>query len=358
MILTLIVVILIFSALVIAHEWGHFIVARRNGVKVDEFGVGFPPKLYGKTIGGTLYSLNLLPIGGFVRLKGEDQLVKDKDSFSSKSFRVKSKVVMAGVAMNLAIAYFIVLFLMVFGMPAILPSGFTSVGPIKLYKIDSSALKAVSITKGSAAEKAGIVIGNEIISVNGIETKTEDQLKASTKQNAGKSVELEVRRGSDTKIILVQLGTDSTKGYLGLAAQSEQRAYYNPFVAIIGAIITTFSLALLTVAAFGNFIVGLFTKAQVSGDVAGPVGIVSIFGSVMQFGWRYVLAFVASISLSLAVVNSLPIPALDGGRFALMVLTKFGLKITPEREALIHWLGFGFLIILVFIITISDISRL
>ncbi len=283
MILTIIVVILIFSALVIAHEWGHFIVARRNGVKVDEFGVGFPPKLYGKTIRGTLYSLNLLPIGGFVRLKGEDQLVKDKDSFSSKSFRVKSKVVMAGVAMNLAIAYFIVLFLMVFGMPAILPSGFTSVGPIKPYKIESSALKAVSITKGSAAEKAGIVIGNEIISVNGIETKTEDQLKASTKQNAGKSVELEVRRGSDTKIILVQLGTDSTKGYLGLAAQSEQRAYYNPFVAILGAIITTFSLALLTVAAFGNFIVGLFTKAQVSGDVAGPVGIVSIFGSVMQF---------------------------------------------------------------------------
>ena len=109
---------------------------------------------------------------------------------------------------------------------------------------------------------------------------------------------------------------------------------------------------------FGEFIVGLFTKARVSQNVAGPVCIASIFTVITKFGWKFVLAFTASISLSLAVINSLPIPALDGGRFTIMTLQKLGLKISPEKEALAHWIGFGFLIILIIIVTISDISRL
>ncbi len=359
MILTIALVIILFSLLVIAHELGHFMVARRNGVKVDEFGLGFPPKLFGKTVNGTLYSLNLFLFGGFVRLKGEDQADKAQDSLSAQSYRVKSKIVLAGVAVNFSIAYFIILLLMVFGMPSILPSGFISVGPIKPYKIETSALKAVAISKDSAAENAGITTGTEIISVNGTAITSEDQLKSITSSNAGNVVEITTRpRGGEPKTLQVQLGSDASKGYLGLAAQSEQRAFYNPLVAIIGAIIATFYLAVLTISAFGDFLVGLFSKAQVSNNVAGPVGIVSIFGSVMEYGWRYILAFTASISLSLAVINSLPIPALDGGRFALMSITRLGVKIKPETEALMHWLGFGFLIILIIIVTISDISRL
>jgi regulator of sigma E protease len=358
MILVIVLIILIFSALVIAHEWGHFMVARRNGVKVEEFGVGFPPKLFSRVKGGTEYSINLFPIGGFVRMKGEDGESKAKDSFSSKSYKSKAKIVMAGVGMNFLIAYVIVVILLIFGIPAILPSGFVKIGPIKPSKVETSPLQIMAVNKGSAAEKAGITIGSEIIKFNNVEVKTTEDLQRLTKDNAGKEVSIEIQKNGKASTVNATLAKDNAKGYLGTVAQPIEIAYYNPFIALIAAFVYVVQLAIATVAAFGGFIGGLVTKAKVSENVAGPVGIVSIFGSVVKFGWRYVLAFVASISLSLAVINSLPIPALDGGRLMLMTLTKLGIKITPEREAKIHWIGFILLIILVVIVTVSDIIRL
>lgn len=358
MILVIILIILIFSVLVIAHEWGHFMVARRNGVKVEEFGIGFPPKIFSRVKGGTEYSINLFPIGGFVRMKGEDGESNAKDSFSSKSYKSKAKIVMAGVGMNFLIAYVIMVILLIFGIPAILPSGFVKVGPIKPTKVETSPLQVLSVSKNSAADKAGIGVGSEIIKFNGVEVKTTEDLQKLTKENAGKQVSVEVYKNGNTSTVNAILGSDNTKGYLGVVAQPIEIAKYNPFVALIAAFIYIVQLAIATVAAFGSFIAGLVTKAKVSENVAGPVGIVSIFGSVVKFGWRYVLAFVASISLSLAVINSLPIPALDGGRLMLMILSKMGVKITPEREARIHWFGFILLILLVIIVTISDIIRL
>ena len=357
MILAIILIILIFSALVIAHEWGHFIVARRNGVKVEEFGVGFPPKVFSRKKGGTEYSLNLLPLGGFVRLKGEDEAVSGKDSFYNKPYKSKAKIVMAGVGVNFLIAYVIVVILLIFGIPALLPSGFVNFGPIKPSSVTTSPLITTSVNKGSVADKAGITPSTEIIKANGNELKTTEQLQNFTKENAGKAVNFEIRKNSETKTIQVELSKDGSKGYLGLAAQPVELAKYNPLSALVAAFVVIVQLAILTVAAFGSFIAGLFS-AKVSSDVAGPVGIVSIFGGVMQFGWRYVLAFIASISLSLAVINSLPIPALDGGRFALMTLARLGVKIDPEKEKIAHVAGFVLLIILIVIVTISDISRL
>ena len=351
-------IIIIFSLLVIAHELGHFIAARRNGVAVDEFGIGFPPKLFGLKKRGTLYSINLLPIGGFVRLKGEDDQVVGKDSFSAQPYKAKTKIILAGVAVNLAIAYAILLILMVAGLPAILPNGFVNVGPIKPASIEKSALLTVSVAKGSAAEKAGLKPGTEIIQLNSTPVLSFDQLRDFTQANAGQEVLVTTRKNGETKQVQVQLGNDPEAGYLGLVAQPIEIARYSPITAIFAAAIGVVQLALATLAAFGSFIAGLFTKAQVSSSVAGPVGIVGLFTGVMQFGWRYVLAFIASISLSLAVINSLPIPGLDGGRFALITLARLGFKITPKNEALVHYFGFGFLIILIVIVTISDISRL
>ena len=358
MIITILLIILIFSALVIAHEWGHFIVARRNGVKVDEFGIGFPPKVFSRIKGGTEYSINALPLGGFVRLKGEDEQLKAEDSFSSKSYRSRAKIIMAGVGVNFLIAYIILVILLVFGIPALLPSGFVKFGPIKPSKIETSPLLTVSVNKNSAAEKAGITTGTEIIKFNGQDVKTTEELQKLTKENAGNMVTVETRKSGNSKSYEVQLSKDGKNGYLGIAAEPMEIAKYNPLSALIAAFVAIVQLAIATVAAFGSFIAGLFTRAQVSSNVAGPVGIVSIFGGVMQFGWRYVLAFIASISLSLAVINSLPIPALDGGRFALMTLTRLGVKITPEKERIAHIVGFVFLIILIVIVTISDITRL
>ncbi len=356
---SILLVIVIFSLLIIAHELGHLIAARRNGVKVDEFGLGFPPKLYGrKSKAGTLYSINLLPFGGFVRLRGEDSADSSKGSFSAKPYKAKAKIVLAGVTVNLIIAYFIIYILMVTGLPALLPNGTVAVGPIKPTRVVASPLLVMNVSKDSAAHRAGITPGTEVLAINNTALVSSQQLQDFTKSNAGKSVELTIRKGGNMSVVATQLGTDSTKGYLGLAGQVVDMAYYNPLVAFVAAGIGLFQLALATLSAFGGFIVGLFTKAQVSAGVAGPVGIVSIFGSVVQFGWKFVLIFVASISLSLAVINALPLPALDGGRFAMMTLARLGVKIPPKREALIHWLGFSFLIILVVIVTISDISRL
>jgi regulator of sigma E protease len=357
MILTIIFIILIFSALVIAHEWGHFIVARRNGVKVDEFGIGFPPKIFSRKTKLTEYSINLLPLGGFVRLKGEDSDDKSKDSFAAKPYKSRAKIVMAGVGINFLIAYVIVVILLIFGIPALLPSGFVEIGPIKPSSVQTSPLTTLSVNKDSAAEKAGIKAGSEILKANGDDLRTSDDLQNFTKENAGKNVELQIKQSGEIKNVNVQLASDGSKGYLGIAAQPIELARYNPLSALVAAFIVIVQLAILTVSAFGSFIAGLFS-AKVSSDVAGPVGIVSIFGGVVQFGWRYVLAFIASISLSLAVINSLPIPALDGGRLLLMTLTRMGVKITPEFESKLHFTGFIILIILIVIVTISDISRL
>lgn len=358
MILSIIIMIVIFSLLVIAHELGHFVSARRNGVKVHEFGIGFPPKLFGIKRGGTLYSFNLFPIGGFVRLKGEDASEKGPDSFSSKGYKAKSKIILAGVTVNFLIAYVIFYILMVTGLPNILPNGYVKVGPIKPSKVTTSALVTMSVRPGSAADKAGLKVGTEVIAINGTNLSSSDQLKSITKENSGKQVELQIKSNGQSKTVTAQLGSNDQEGYLGIAAQPVEMAYYNPLTAIIAAFVAIIQLVLATLAAFGEFIIGLFTRAKVSQNVAGPVGIASIFTVITKFGWKFVLAFTASISLSLAVINSLPIPALDGGRFAIMTLKKFGLRISPEKEALAHWIGFGFLIILIIIVTISDISRL
>lgn len=358
MILSIVLMVIIFSVLVIAHELGHFLAARRGGVKVEEFGIGFPPRLFKIRRGGTIYSLNLFPIGGFVRLKGEDSTEKGPDSFATKPYKTKAKIVLAGVAVNFAIAYVLFYILMIFGLPAILPNGFVKVGAISPDRVQTSPLLVLSVRSGSAADQAGIKVGNEIISFNGEKITTTEQLQGLTKQYAGQQIDLGISQRGSEQNKKITLGSDQEKGYLGVSSQPVELAYYNPLKAIVAAFIALVQLVLATLAAFGEFIVGLFTKAKVSENVAGPVGIASIFTIITKFGWKFVLAFTASISLSLAVINSLPLPALDGGRFAIMTLTRLGVKISPEKEALAHWLGFGFLIILIIIVTISDISRL
>ncbi len=359
MILTIILVIVCFSALVIAHEWGHFMAARRAGVQVEEFGVGFPPKLWGRrSRKGTLFSINLLPIGGFVRLKGEDGTEGGTDSFAVKSARTKTKIVMAGVVINLLIAYGIFTFLLISGMPPLLPGGLPSIGPIKPQSVDGTQLTVLAVSKGSAAQMAGLQPADQIVSIGGQAVVNNSQLQDFTRSHGGQSVSITYRSRGTEQTTQTTLGNDPQKGNLGVAADNLQLMHYSWWAAPIAAIVLLGQLIVATVAAFGGLLVGLFTRAQVSDQVAGPIGIVSIFGQIIHFGWRYILAFVASISLSLAVINALPLPALDGGRELLIVLRRVGLKITPERENLVHLIGFGALILLLVIVSISDISRL
>ena len=357
LVLSIIGVIIVFSLLVIAHEYGHFTMARRNGVKVDEFGIGFPPKVFYRKKGGTIYSINALPIGGFVRLRGEDGSVTGKGSFASASFRSKTKIIMAGVAVNFLIAYAIFTLLLWIGIP---PIGQTlpSLGPIKPETLSSGELTVLNVTGNSAAANIGIKQGDNLVSIDSSTFNNNDELRAFTKENAGKEVKITVKQNGVTKQYKVTLGTDEQAGILGISAQQIGLQRYSWWAAPIAALMLMAMLVVSTLAAFGNLILGIFTRGQVSEQVAGPIGIVSVFSQVVNFGPRFILLFVASISLSLAVINALPLPALDGGRQFLLILQKMGIKIAPEKENFVHIIGFIALIGLMIIISISDISKL
>ena len=356
-VLVIIGVLIIFTILVVAHEFGHFSAARREGVTVEEFGVGFPPRVFSRRKGKTLYSINLFPIGGFVRLKGEDGSEKGKGSFASLTFWPKTRIIMAGVVVNLLIAYLIFTFLLIIGIPP-LGQDLPSFGPVKPSQSGESSLTVFGVTKDGSASKGGIAQGDNIISIDNKPLEDNAQLRAYTIENKGKEVTIVISRNGQESNKTVMLGSDEKTGVLGVSAEKIQLTSYAWWAAPFAALVLMVQFVLATLAAFGNLIIGLFARREVSQQVSGPIGIVSVFSQIVNFGPRFVLLFVASISLSLAVINALPLPALDGGRQFVLILQKLGLKVTPERENLYHLVGFVALISLMIIISISDISRM
>lgn len=357
MIFVILGVLAIFSLLVIAHEYGHYKTAKRNGVKVEEFGIGFPPKVWSITRGGTRYSINLFPIGGFVRLKGEDGIDKSKDSFASKSFWSKTKIVMAGVTVNFLIAYVIFTFLLWLGMPPVVQN-LPSFGSVKPYTTEAAKLMVFSVGQNTAAQRAGLKQGDELLGINNQTFIDNEALKQFTKTNKGKEANISYVQNGKSKTAVVTMGNDEQNGILGVVVQPISYSRYSWWAAPIAALVLMVQLVWATIAAFGNLIVSLFTKAKVSDEVSGPIGVVSIFSQIVNFGWGFILLFVASISLSLAVINALPLPALDGGRELMLILRRVGMKITPQRENLIHILGFVALIVLMVVVSISDVVRM
>ncbi len=357
MILIIILVLFIFSALVIAHEWGHFIVARRNGIRVHEFGIGFPPKLWGKKKGDTLYTINLLPLGGFVRLEGEDNESKGPKSFASKSLWVKTKVLMAGVAMNALIAYVIFVWLAATGIPQIFPFKMPSAGFVQPIQAEAPKLVVFQVGEGSAAEAAGLSTGDTLVSLNGKTFANESELKTYTGEIKGQKATVVFIQGSEEKTREVTLGADPEKGVLGVVALPQTKEKYTWYAAPFAAIGLMWQSLVATIGAFLGAIWTLVSRFTVAETVTGPVGVTAVFGQVMKFGFDYVLVLIASISLSLAVINALPLPALDGGRLFLLVLRRIGLPISEKQEGWVHLAGFVALIAFGIIIAISDVTR-
>lgn len=356
LILSILLVVLIFGLLIFVHELGHFVAARRSGIEVEEFGFGFPPRVIGKKVGGTIYSINLLPLGGFVRLKGEDGSEGDTNSFAAAPYMTKVKVLLAGVGMNALIAYVILLVLAVTGIPPIVPNQF-SLGETRYS--ESPRVLVVGVEDGSPAAQAGIKQGDTITSAGGEAITSDKELTSFTKENAGDEVEIKVVRGGEERSVNVQLkGPESKTGFLGVTPLTTYKQVYgwlSPIVAF-GLLI---QLMWLTLVGFGGLIAGLFLRAEVSNDVTGPVGIVVILQNIMQLGLSYLALFVASISVSLAVINALPIPALDGGRLAFTTVQRFSRRpLSQKTEAMVHATGFILLILLMLIVTIVDIQRI
>ena len=363
----LILGILLFVGLVVVHEWGHFIAARRNGVDVEEFGIGFPPRAWSKkTKKGFLFSLNWLPIGGFVKLKGENDAATEKGSFGAASFKTKTKIMLAGVGMNLLAAFVIFTVLAWVGMPQLIENQFAIKSDTKVVQRE---LLVGYVEPGSPADKAGLQTRDKLIGYASAghtssftSFGTAADLPKVTKKHAGQGLTVQYERDSQTRQANVTLRTaEQAKdgGYLGIspAEFSLTRATWSAPVQALG-LIKQFTIA--TFQGLGTAISALFQGdgQKASEQVSGPVGIVVVLKDGSLLGYQFVLLIIGLVSLSLAIMNVLPIPALDGGRFYVMLLSRiFGKRLSQDMEERIVGTSFVFLLLLIVVITIVDVKR-
>ncbi|HVQ45074.1 MAG TPA: M50 family metallopeptidase [Candidatus Saccharimonadia bacterium] len=364
--LVIILVIVLFSLLVILHELGHFVAARRGGVEVEEFGIGFPPRLWGKKIKGTLYSINWFPLGGFVRLKGEDTAESGAGTFAAAKFGTKAKILLAGVAMNLLTAVVLLYGLCVTGLPALGPSFEPSF--LHTEYAQPRELILAEVVAGSPAAAAGLKRGDYLLSAGGTKLASEAALRDYTKTHAGQTVQLQVRSGSAAREVSVKLREAGSKdGYLGVGSQQVYKLRYDPLSAVAAALYITGALFVATIVGvvmllvhIPALLVGLFSPAVPAAAEAasGPLGIVFILQSLSSLGLAYIFVFMANIAVALAAFNVLPLPALDGGRLAVITLRRFMKRsISAETEAKIHTIGFMALMALMVVITIYDVRK-
>ncbi len=385
-ILWLIIGVILFIGLVVIHEYGHFIVARRNGVEVEEFGIFFPPRLFKyKTKAGWDFTINALPLGGFVKLKGEHDSDTVAGSFGAASLLAKSKIMIAGVAMNLLTALLLLTFLAVVGLPKIIDNQFTVKSDTTL--VANKVLIAV-IEKGSPAQLAGLKIEDEITALrlpgySPVPVMSAKNLPNITKDFAGKTVDLFYTRDgteSQTKLTLLSkdvvdasIKTNQAKGYLGIVPTEliiQRSTWSAPIVAVgVSAQVTALTFQGLghALSGLGSAIAGAVTgnndarqngQTAASSQVSGPVGIFVILKNGSLLGYEYMLLIIAIISLTLAIMNILPIPALDGGRLWLTLISRAIKKPLNQRtEEIINATGFLVLISLIVLVTIVDVKR-
>lgn len=377
-IILFIIGLILFIGLILVHEWGHFIMARRNGVEVEEFGLGFPPRAkILKKRKGTVYSLNWLPLGGFVKLKGEHDIDDEPGSFGAAGTAAKVKIMLAGVVMNLLAAIAIFTLVALIGMPKIIDNQTTVSSDTKIVRSPENVgvIKVGEVVEGSPAEAAGIQEDDQIVAVDGVGIEETSKVAEVTRANAGQEVEVRLRRGETE--IAKQIRLNDTAPHLGISSYSAQTGleirrstWSAPIVAV--AVARDFTVATMkglgnALKGLGSIIAGAVTgnsdarrdgQTEASSQVAGPVGIFYVLYEISREGIGLVLFIIAIISLTLAIMNVLPIPALDGGRLFVMLLFRAIKKpLKPALEERIHGTGFAALMLLFVLITIVDINR-
>ena len=357
----IILFIVILSLLVLIHEWGHFFVARRNKMKVEEFGIGFPPRIFGKKRGGTVFSINAIPLGGFVKIFGEDEDYKDKNgSFTSKSIPRRISVVVAGVLMNFLVAWLLLTLVFIIGVFAFVPENSNNSRHIN--NLEDRGMFVRHIIEGSATEKAGIELGDKIIQLSSDDLSVRPQDTEAFNQfiqkEKGNTVQFEYKRKDvihTTQMEIKKIHT-SKEGVIGVVVEKGGTIKYPPHTALWAGLKETGQWIKLMMEGLGSMIGDIFKKGEVPQDVAGPVGIVKIAGQMQDLGLVYYLQFIAMISLNLAILNILPIPALDGGRLIFLIIEAIkGSPVNKKTEKYVHIAGFALLMLLILLVTIRDI---
>ncbi len=366
-VLTILIFILIFSVLVLVHEWGHFKMARRAGIKVEEFGIGLPPrakKIY-KDKKGTIYSLNWIPFGGYVRLYGEDssdpKALKAGDSFASKTKWQRTQVIVAGVVMNFLLAWLLITIGFTVGMKPFLVTqeDVTRAEAAGLIELDE-AIYIQDIEDNSPLLEAGVLPGDLIIEVDGQVAPKTAAFVGELKAN--QTVDLTVLREEESLNFEVQTNNSGKLGFVISDAPyivDQKTVRYPVHVAAWESVKEVGRLSYLTLDMLGDVVVSLVAKFTVPEGVAGPVGIFQMTQKFTQEGVIALLQFTALLSISLGVINIMPFPALDGGRF-LFIIFETILRKRPNAkwEAAIHGIGFILLILLILVITWNDIMNL
>ena len=361
MIFFILVFIVGIAILILAHEFGHFIVAKKNGVLVEEFGFGFPPRLFGKKIGETIYSINLIPLGGFVRLYGEDmdqkidQKLKDR-AFGNKKIWQRSLILVAGVVMNLVVGALFLAASYFMGMPQ----------PVESLPQGTKAdVFITQVMSSSPAQKSGIKMGDKVVGVIDATGKYFSISRANVfqkliEQNKGKKITLKIiRDGKNMDVSIVpRISPPAGEGAIGVALTNTIIKRYS----FLKSIWLGFKSALyffgLIFYSLGVLVVKLFSHQHVGEVVSGPVGIFVLMKQMAGLGISYLCYFWAFLSINLAVINILPLPALDGGRLFFLLIEKIRRKaVSPKIEATIHQIGFFLLIFLMIFVTIKDIQK-
>ncbi len=371
----IIVGLIVLVILVALHELGHALAARRNGVVVEEFGIGLPPRAWKKKLkNGTLFTLNWLPIGGFVKLQGEHDSAKKKGDYGAATFWQKTQILLAGVVVNWLIAVVLLTILALIGLPKIIPNQFSIASDTT---ISRTPVQILGVKDDYPAAEAGIKDGDVITQLNGTPIETTEQFITESGAFRGSSVEVVYEREAAEKTATVHLRDANSEIFGAQLGQSEKMK--STWSAPLVGIAATGQYTWATLQGLGGLVAdtvgGLFGQLSTSEvarqdaskrlerageSVAGPVGILAvIFPAASEAGVTQVLFLAAIISLTLAVMNALPIPALDGGRWFVTMLYKvFRKPLTKEREESIHGTGFLILLGLILVITIADIFKL
>lgn len=341
-----ILLLILIVVLVLSHEAGHFLLAKWRGVRVDEFGIGFPPRLLSFKKGETRYSFNLFPLGGFVKIFGEngDEGEDDPRSFVSKSLGVRSLIVAGGVLANLLVAWLIFSLLAGIGTPQIADG-------------QNGEITIVAVAEDSPAKNAGLRSGDRLRGFESVEA-----VQKFIDERKGTQIILDIERGREfvTVMAVPRLNPPEGEGALGIAMVEIARVAVPWWQAPWEGLKTTGEVFFGTIVALARMAWGLLSGIPGSaGEVAGPVGIASIVSEVAQFGLLPFFQLMAVLSVNLAVINLLPIPALDGGRLLFFAIEGVRRKpVSPRVSHLVHTIGFAFLIALMLVITYRDIVRL
>ncbi len=358
MIISVAIFIFTLLTLVLIHEFGHFIMAKKFGIKVEEFGFGIPPRVWGKKIGETLYSINWLPLGGFVKLLGEDEVGQARSArdFREKPVSQRIIVVVAGVVMNLILAWIIFYTVIIFQNFKI------------IYPTIDHGVYIGYLENGFPAEQAGVKVGEKILKVDENEIKKFEDARNFIKEKNGKAVTLtlsDIDGKNERQLTVIPKQTEKEGFLIGVGfSPIAIKEYKTNQQKIFSGITYSYDLTKLTFEGLGKTIKDLFSGdvKSVSQSVSGPVGLATVSNDILSGGRQalpFYLWFVGVISLTLSIFNVLPIPALDGGRLLFLVIEAItGKKVKEDVEKWVHQIGFAVLLGLALLVTYSDISKL